>query len=86
MSTHARPAAAPAAPARSAPWPLERILFAMAGTVTLISIALAVFASPWWLLLTAFAGLNQLLFVAVGDCAASLVLRRAFGVERGCAR
>jgi hypothetical protein len=67
-------------------WPLERILFALAGTVTLLSLALAVLVSPWWLLLTAFAGLNELAFVAFGDCVASLVLRKVLGVERGCPR
>jgi hypothetical protein len=67
-------------------WPLERVLFAMAGTVTLVSAALAAAISPWWLLLSAFAGVNQLAFVIVGDCAASLVLRRVFGLERGGSR
>jgi hypothetical protein len=62
-------------------WPLERVLFAMAGTVTLASAALAAVLSPWFLLLTAFVGANQLLFVAAGDCPASLVLRRACGLK-----
>mgnify|MGYP000123680700 CR=1 FL=1 len=57
-------------------WPLERALFAMAGTVTLLSAALVAFVSPWFLLLTAFVGLNQGLFVAAGDCPASLIMRR----------
>ena len=57
-------------------WPLERILFAMAGTMTLLSAALAALVSPWFLVLTAFVGLNQLVYVAVHDCPASLVLRR----------
>lgn len=57
-------------------WPLDRMLFAMAGTVTLASVALAVTVSPWFLLLTAFAGVSQWLYVVVGDCPASLVLRR----------
>ena len=58
-------------------WPLERILFALAGTMTLISVALAVAVSPWFLLLTAFVGVNQWLYVLVGACPASVVLRRA---------
>lgn len=70
----------------AATWPLERILFAMAGTVTLVAALLAAAVSPWWLLLAAFVGVNQLAFVAFGDCAASIVLRKAFGVERGCVR
>ena len=67
-------------------WPLERMLFAMAGTVTLLSVMLAVTVSPWWLLLAAFVGVNQLAFVAFGDCVASVLLRKLFGVERGCVR
>ena len=62
-------------------WPLERALFAMAGTVTLLSAALAAVVSPWFLLLTAFVGVNQWLFVAVGACPASLVLTRVFGLR-----
>jgi hypothetical protein len=66
-------------------WPLERALFALAGTVILTSALLAVLVSPWFLLLTAFVGVNQWLYVLVGACPASLVFER-FGVERGCAR
>lgn len=57
-------------------WPTTRILFLLAGTMTLLSAALAATASPWFLLLTAFVGLNQLLFVAAGACPASLVIER----------
>ena len=62
-------------------WPLERILFALAGTMTLLSAALAAMVSPWFLLLTAFVGINQWLYVTFGACPASLVLGRAFGVQ-----
>lgn len=62
-------------------WPLERALFLIAGSVTLASVALAVLVSPWFLLLTAFVGANQLLFVAVGDCPMSLFLRRVAGLR-----
>jgi hypothetical protein len=58
-------------------WPLERVLFALAGTVTLLSAALAAVVSAWFLLLTAFVGVNQWLYVVVGACPASVVLRRA---------
>ena len=63
------------------PWPLERILFALAGTMTLLAVSLAAAVSPWFLLLAAFVGLNQWLYVAVGACPASLVLARATGKE-----
>ena len=62
-------------------WPLERVLFALAGTVTLLSTLLAVLVTPWFLLLTAFVGVNQWLYVTVGDCPASLILRRTFALR-----
>lgn len=62
-------------------WPLERVLFTMAGTVTLLSVVLALAVSPWFLALAAFAAVNQLLFVAFGDCLASIILRRTFGLR-----
>lgn len=62
-------------------WPIERILFAMAGTMTLLSIILALAISPWFLLLTAFVGINQWLFVIFGACPASLIIGRVFGVR-----
>jgi hypothetical protein len=62
-------------------WPLERVLFALAGTVTLLSALLAALVSPWFLLLTAFVGLNQWLFVIAGACPASLILARLFGLR-----
>jgi len=67
-------------------WPLERMLFAMAGTMTLATVALAVLVSPWWLLLTAFVGISQWLYVSVGHCPASVVVERVLGVQRGCPR
>mgnify|MGYP002777357816 FL=1 len=57
-------------------WPLERALFAIAGTAVLASVLLAVLVSPWFLLLTAFVGVNQWLYVVAGDCPMSLLLRR----------
>jgi hypothetical protein len=44
--------------------------------VTLLSAGLAATVSVWFLLLTAFVGLNQWLYVLVGACPASLLLRR----------
>jgi hypothetical protein len=63
---------------------LERVLFALAGSVTLIGLLLAVLVTPWFLLLTAFVGVNQWLYVVVGGCPASLVLERVLGIERCC--
>ena len=60
------------------PWPLERVLFALAGTMTLFSALLAATVSPWFLLLTAFVGVNQWAYVTFGACPSSLVLQRVF--------
>jgi hypothetical protein len=61
-------------------WPLERVLFALAGSMTLLSAALAALVSPWFLVLTALVGANQWLFAVFGACPASLILRRAFSL------
>ena len=60
-------------------WPLERVLFLMAGTMTGLSALLAAFVSPWFLLLTGFVAINQLAFVTLGNCPSSWVLRRYLG-------
>ena len=66
---------------QSPAWPLERVLFALAGTVTLVSVLLAVTVSTWFFVLTAFVGVNQWLYVAAGACPASFVLTRLFRVR-----
>jgi hypothetical protein len=60
-------------------WPLERVLFAIAGGVTLTGTLLAALASPWFLIVPGFVALNLLAFALVGDCGMSLVLRRWCG-------
>ena len=72
-----RPGGAVARRERS--WGLERVLFLMAGTMTGVSAVLAAFVSPWFLLLTGFVAVNQLAFVAFGNCPSSWVLRRYLG-------
>lgn len=55
---------------------LDRAVLAFAGCVILISVALAHFVSPWWLLLTVFAGLNMLQASVTGFCPAALVFKK----------
>ena len=55
---------------------LERVLFALAGTMTLAAVALGTLVSPWFFALAVFVALNQWLYAAVGGCPASVVLRR----------
>jgi Protein of unknown function (DUF2892) len=63
---------------------IDRIVLAFAGSVILLSIALAHFVSPAWLYLTGFVGLNLLQSAFTGFCPLAIVLRK-FGVTAGCA-
>jgi hypothetical protein len=54
---------------------IENFIRALAGTMVLISIALALFVSPWWLLLTGFVGANLLQSAFTGFCPPSILLR-----------
>lgn len=63
---------------------LDRAIFAFAGVMILASVALVHFVSPWWLLLTAFVGVNLLQSAFTGFCPAVRILA-AFGVRPGCA-
>lgn len=63
---------------------LDRAVFAFAGVMILSSLALAYAFSPWWLLLTAFVGLNLLQASFTGFCPAAMVFRK-LGVRSGCA-
>jgi len=63
---------------------IDRIVFAFAGTVILLSLAHAHFVSPLWLWLTAFVGLNLFQDAFPGFCPLALVLKR-LGVKAGCA-
>ena len=59
----------------------ERIIRSFAGTVILISLALGYTHSPYWYLLTAFAGLNLFQSGLTGFCPPELVLRK-LGVKQ----
>jgi hypothetical protein len=63
---------------------LDRIVLAFAGTMVLLSLALAQWVHPGFLFLTAFVGLNLLQSAFTGFCPLALVLKR-FGVQAGCA-
>ena len=56
---------------------LDRAVLAFAGLVVLISLALGYWVSPYWFLLTAFAGLNMFQAAFTGFCPAALVFIRS---------
>ena len=63
---------------------IDRMVMAFAGTVILVSLLLAHYTSGWWLLLTAFVGLNLLQAAFTGFCPLAIILKK-FGVQPGCA-
>jgi hypothetical protein len=63
---------------------IDRLVFAFAGTMVLVSLGLAYFVNPWWLLLAAFVGVNQLQAAFTGFCPLALVLRK-LGLSPGAA-
>lgn len=63
---------------------LDRAVMAFAGLMILVSIALVHFISPWWLLLTAFIGLNLVQASFTGFCPAAMLFAK-LGLKSGCA-
>lgn len=63
---------------------LDRAVLMFAGFVVLLSALLAWLVSDWWLLLTAFAGVNMIQSSLTGFCPAALVFK-VLGVKQGTA-
>jgi hypothetical protein len=61
---------------------IDRAVMAFAGVMILISVALAHFVSPLWLLFTLFIGLNLLQSSFTGFCPAAMIMRK-LGVGKG---
>ena len=61
---------------------LDRAVMAFAGAMILVSAALVYLVSPWWLLLTAFVGLNLVQASFTGFCPAAIAFRK-LGVAGG---
>jgi hypothetical protein len=56
---------------------VDRIVIAFAGSMVLLSLALAYLFSPWWYLLAAFVGLNLLQSAFTGFCPLAIILKKA---------
>ncbi|WP_422001283.1 YgaP family membrane protein [Reyranella sp.] len=63
---------------------IDRAVMALAGIMILLSLVLAVLYSPYWLLFTAFVGLNLLQASFTGFCPAAIIFKR-LGLKAGCA-
>lgn len=63
----------------------ESYIRILAGSMVLLSVGLAHFISPWWLLLTCFVGLNLIQSAFTGFCPPEILLRK-LGVKSACER
>ncbi|MEO8113497.1 MAG: DUF2892 domain-containing protein [Phenylobacterium sp.] len=61
---------------------IDRAVFVFAGLVILAGIGLARYVSPWWILLSIFAGLNMIQSAFTGFCPAAMVFKK-FGLKPG---
>ena len=61
---------------------LDRAVLIFAGSVVLVGIILSLTVSPWWIVLTAIAGLNMIQASFTGFCPIAMVFRK-MGVRPG---
>ena len=61
---------------------IDRAVLAFAGFIVLTGLGLSYLYSPWWLLLSAFAGMNMLQSAFTGFCPAAIVFRK-LGLKAG---
>jgi len=54
----------------------ESLIRIVAGSMVLLSLALAHFVSPWWLFLTAFVGVNLIQSAFTGFCPAEIFIEK----------
>lgn len=59
----------------------ESFIRTVAGAMILLSVALVHFASPWWLLLTTFVGVNLIQSAFTGFCLPSWLLEKLRWVD-----
>jgi len=55
---------------------IENAIRVLAGSLVLVSLALAHWVNPWWLLLAAFVGVNLIQSAFTGFCPAEIVLKK----------
>jgi hypothetical protein len=63
---------------------IDNAVLSFAGFMVLLSLALGIYVSQYWFLLTAFAGLNMLQAGFTGFCPAAMIFKR-LGLRSGCA-
>ena len=63
---------------------IDKAVLSFAGFVVLLGLALGWLVSPYWFLLTAFAGLNMIQASFTGFCPAAMIFKK-LGLRDGCA-
>ena len=63
---------------------LDRAVLAFAGIMTLLSVVLTLYVSPYFIWFTAFIGVNMLQSSFTGFCPAAFFFKK-LGVKTGCA-
>lgn len=63
---------------------IDRAVFAFAGIMTLLSVLLTVFVSPYFVWFTVFIGLNLFQSAFTGFCPAAFIFKK-IGIKAGCA-
>lgn len=63
---------------------IDRSVLLFAGVMVLLSVALTVWVSQWFMLFTLFIGLNLIQSSFTGFCPAAIAFR-ALGIKPGCA-
>lgn len=61
---------------------VDRAVLVLAGSMVLLSVALAWLVNPYWLILAAFVGLNLFQAAFTGFCPAAIIFRK-FGLKTG---
>ena len=61
---------------------VDRAVLTLAGSIVLLSLALALLVHPYWLILTAFVGLNLLQAAFTGFCPAAIIFQK-LGLKTG---
>ncbi|EPG65022.1 YgaP-like transmembrane domain [Leptospira wolffii] len=64
-------------------WYLERVLFLIAGSFSLIGLGLGLLVDKWGFALNALVGVNMVVFSLTGFCPMAILLRK-LGISEKC--
>jgi hypothetical protein len=65
---------------------IDRIIFAVAGTLVLLGLVLGLTVNPWFFVLVAFVGINMLQSAFTGFCPLAVILGKTGLPQSACFR